>query len=489
MIRVARGVAALLVCLPVAASANSKTVRPRLDIVERPPMMEQPTAVLDSQVIYLNNCADGCTITPGDDDASMGVSSIASTTAHLTEFAWEPGEWAAIVKCVQEVYSPYNVTVTDVRPQSQFNMAIVAGKPEDIGYSAGAGGVAIVSGDCSPRQNSIAFAFADMADVFAQEDGGNRVYGECWVIAQEVAHIYGLDHEYAYVDDSSSACNDPMTYRDDCGGQKFFRNRPAFCGGFDQQPGCGLPPSFSCSSAQNSHARLLSIFGPGTPTTTPPDVSVVTPVPGGTIASNGAVAALASAQRGIAKVELWINGYKWAEKPGAAFGPQGQPATSYVMPLPSNLPDGVLDIVVKGFDDIGAEGDSTTVTATKGAPCADASTCAEGQKCEAGKCFWDQPTGVLGDDCTYPQFCVSGMCEGTSDKQICTQGCVVGSTDACPMGFDCVATSGNNGICFTQDSGGCCSTGGSSSSKAVYAQAGLALALVAFATRRRRRRR
>jgi MYXO-CTERM domain-containing protein len=148
-----------------------------------------------------------------------------------------------------------------------------------------------------------------------------------------------------------------------------------------------------------------------------------------------------------------------------------------------------MDITVKAYDDIEVETDSTTVTVTKGAPCADASSCANGQKCDAGKCFWDPATGELGDDCTYPQFCMSGMCEGTSDKQICTQGCVVGSTDACPAGFDCLQTNGNDGICFTKDSGGCCSTGGSTSSNGVYAQAGLALGIVAFAARRRRRRR
>jgi MYXO-CTERM domain-containing protein len=449
-------------------------------------MMPQPTAALEGQVIYLNNCAGGCTITPGMDDASMGKSEIATRTANLTEYAWNPGEWDQIVQCVKEVYSPYNVTVTDQRPASAFNMAIVAGAPEDIGYDPGAGGVAIVSFDCSPRQNSIAFAFASMADVFASEDAGNRVWGECWVISQEVAHIYGLDHEYAFLDDMSSACNDPMTYRDDCGGQKFFRNRAASCGEFGPaRPGCG--PNNTCSSAQNSHARLLNLFGPGTPLTTPPMVSVITPMPNTTVANGANIASSATAQRGIAKLELWINNYKWAEVKGQPFGQNGQGAGPYSMPLPGGVPDGVMDIVVKGFDDIGVEGDSATVTVTKGAPCADATTCATGQKCEAGKCFWDPPTGMLGDACTYPQFCQTGMCEGTSDKQICTQPCVVGSTDACPMGFDCVETSGTNGICFTQDSGGCCSTG-SSSSSAVYAHAFLAFGLVGFVARRRRRR-
>jgi MYXO-CTERM domain-containing protein len=493
MIRVPRGVAALLiVCSPLLASADVPThTIPRPTFRWAPPQAPAPTTAgaLAGQVIYLNKCENGCDIRPGTDDASMMVSEIATRTVHWDEFAWQPGEWDALMKCMKDVYSPYNVVVTDQRPASSFNMEIVAGAPQDIGLDGGIGGIALVSGDCSPRQNSIAFAFTSAIDTFAHEDGGNRVWGMCWTAAQEVAHIYGLDHEFSYVDDNSSACNDPMTYQFDCGGEKFFRNRAANCGGFDKQPGCGLPPNFSCSTAQNSHARMLTLFGPGTPTTTPPEVSILTPTAGGTIANGGAVAVNASAQRGIAKLELWINGYKWAEKEGNAFGPQGQTENGYVMLLPQSVPDGVMDITVKAYDDIEVETDSTTVTVTKGAPCADASSCANGQKCDAGKCFWDPATGELGDDCTYPQFCMSGMCEGTSDKQICTQGCVVGSTDACPAGFDCLQTNGNDGICFTKDSGGCCSTGGSTSSNGVYAQAGLALGIVAFAARRRRRRR
>jgi hypothetical protein len=485
MIRFARGVAALLLVGSVASADTA--FHPRLDVLARPAQSGVPTGVLSGQVIYLNNCAGGCTIIPGTDNAATGVSEIATRTANLTEFAWNTGEWDQIVQCVKDVYSPYNVTVTDQRPQSAFNMAIVAGAPADIGYDPGAGGVAIVSTDCSARQNSIAFAFASMSNTFAQEDANNRVWGECWVISQEVAHIYGLDHEYAFLDDGSSACNDPMTYRDDCGGQKFFRNRAASCGEFGPaRPGCG--PTNGCSTAQNSHAKLLNVFGPGTPTTTPPTVQVIYPTMGGTLVNGGAIAAIASAQRGVATLELWINNYKWGEVKGQPFGPNGQPSSQYSIPLPGGVPDGVMDIVVKGFDDIGVEGDSTTVTVTKGMPCADASTCAKGQRCDSGKCLWDAPTGVLGDKCTYPQFCMSGMCEGTSTKQICTQTCEVGTTEACPMGFDCVMTSGTDGICFTQDSGGgCCSTG-SSSSHAIYAHGLLALGALAFASRRRRKR-
>ena len=486
MIRIVRCLGVPLDILsPVVASAQSKAPHPQATYVVAPPQPNapKPTDVLTGQVIYLNNCAAGCTVKPGNEDASTMTSEIASKTANWTEFAWQPGEWEAVVQCVKEVYSPYNVVVTDQLPQSAYNMEIIAGDPNDIGLNSAIGGIALVSNDCSARQNSIAFAFTSSIDTFAQEDAGNRVWGMCWTAAQEIAHIYGLDHEYAYLDDMSSACNDPMTYRSDCGGEKFFRNRPANCGEFGPaRPGCG--PSNTCASAQNSHLKLLSLFGPGTPITTPPMVTI-TPPSGGTIASGATLIVNASAQRGIAKIELYINGYKWGEVKGHAFGPNGQTDNAYTITLPASVPDGVMDIVAKAYDDIGVETDSPTVTVTKGAPCADASTCAKGQQCDAGKCFWDAATGELGDKCDYPQFCTSGLCEGTSDTQICTQPCVVGSTDACPMGYDCVMTSGNDGICFTQSTGGCCNVG--SDSDAVYAHAFLALAVLGLIARRRRR--
>ncbi len=490
MIRFVCGVAALaLVSSAMVASAEPR-LPPRLDVVSKPPQAGVPEGVLSGQIIYLNRCSTGCALRPGqNDDAVQGVSAIATKTATVSEseYPWMPGEWDQIVQCVKQVYSPYNVVVTDQPPASAYNEIIVAGSPADIGYSPGAGGVAVVSYDCTARQNAVAFAFASATDTFAMEDNNSRVLGMCWVIAQETAHTYGLDHEFAWLDNGSSACNDPMTYLDNCGGQKFFRNRIASCGEFGPaRPGCG--PTNSCGSAQNSHARLLGILGPGTPITTPPMVSVITPTNGGTITNNGAIGVTATAQRGVARLELWINNYKWSETKGHGFGPAGQDNSPYSVPLPGGVPDGVMDIQIKAFDDIDVEGDSTVVTVTKGAPCADASTCAKGQMCSAGKCFWTAPTGVLGDACTYPQFCMSGMCEGTSTKQICTQSCVVGSTDACPKGFDCVMTSGTDGICFTQDSGGCCSVGSTGSSHAVYAHGVLALGVLAFAARRRRKR-
>lgn len=456
--------------------------------------------------LFLNNCENGgCQILPGDDDASKNQSSIATKAANMQPFPWADGEWEAVLQCVRDVYSPYAVTVTDQRPSTEFNMAVVGGTGEDIGYiDPNAGGVALVPTDCRPLSNFITYIFTNSStaglDVFASEDCGgcspqsqDRIYGACWVIAQETAHLYGLDHEFHFTDIGKSACNDPMTYLDDCGGQKFFRNNLATCGEFGPaRPGCGSDPNRYCSTQQNSHQLLLSNLGPGTPTTAPPEVSVLLPHAGDTIKQGAVVQSRASAQRGVAKVELYLNGFKWDEKPGADFGVRGQSATVYPFELPDNVPDGVIDIVVKAYDDIGAETDSEAIRVTKGKPCSDAATdCADGQQCDSdGRCFWDPPTGVLGDSCTYDQFCTSLLCAGTDDaNKQCSQSCTLGVSDACPSAdFECVDVGTTDGACLKKggDGGGCCSSGNTTVG-ALTLQGGMAFGVLAMVLRRRRR--
>jgi hypothetical protein len=317
-----------------------------------------------------------------------------------------------------------------------------------------------------------AFSFAN------HEPQDDRIYRICWTAAQETAHHFGLDHEYQFAD-GTSACNDPMTYREDCGGQKFFRNKGALCGE-DTVRAC------SCPGNQNSHAKILGIFGPGTPITTPPNISVLLPANGSTIGPSTVVQAMGDAQRGIAKVELYLNNHLWGQAPGAAFGALGQPPSVYALTIPSNVPNSVIDIQVKAYDDINVATTSSTVTVTKGAACTDATSCLKGQKCDQGKCFWDPPTGQLGDTCTYNEFCVSGVCQGTSDKQICTTTCIPGVSDSCMTGYQCVATSESAGICFPPDSGGgCCSV--EHEPRAIWVQFGLAGLVLGLVFRRRRR--
>jgi MYXO-CTERM domain-containing protein len=112
-----------------------------------------------------------------------------------------------------------------------------------------------------------------------------------------------------------------------------------------------------------------------------------------------------------------------------------------------------------------------------------------GQKCEAGKCFWDPPAGEIGDDCTYPQFCKSMNCQGEEGAMICTQNCIPGTSDACPDGLECVATGPSQGICYHGGGGGgCCSVSTEDGTAPLAVHGGIAMLLLGLMLRRRRAR-
>ncbi|HEY4176604.1 MAG TPA: hypothetical protein VGM90_07225 [Kofleriaceae bacterium] len=448
---------ATVATLATTGQASADPARPSLLVKDLPGAAAAvPATTLAGSTIFVNRCVGGCTVKPGFDNAPLDTSLVPNSTSTLAEYTNFTGtEWADIVQCVKEIYSPYNVNVTDQRPSSgAYEQIMVGGSPQSLGLPAGVGGIGSMLPGCTANGTGMAFAFTSAIDIFAQEAGGSRVYGMCWIIAQETAHNFGLDHEYSYVDDDSSACNDPMTYRADCGGQKFFRNRnahvgaTALCGNGDPSNAC------RCGDEQNSHEKLLAVFGPGQSTVAAPTVNVTLPSNMGQLAA--VVAAQAGSQRGVARVDWYFNGWKWGSSPGAMFGRTGQPApSSYQLTVPTRLPNSDYDIVAKAYDDLGTETVSATISATKGAACTAASTCLAGQKCDAGKCFWEQPTGEVGDSCTYNEACKNNLCAGTDSTKICTQSCVQADPMSCPADLVCNA---NGNVCFLPDGGGgCCS--------------------------------
>lgn len=441
-----------------------------------------PAHATPSSVLYLNRCVGGCTVHSGADDAKSDTSSIPTSPGDsvLTEWAWGDAQWNAVVQCVKEVYSPYNIEVVTDRPSDNvvYNEQMVAGLGGQLGRSD-AGGISPVEPCTVPATNVMTFTFANGWGPHGANPQQQQVWDICGVIGQESAHAFGLDHEWQYIDGKPS-CSSPMTYRPTCG-QQFFRNELAYCGEYAAR-------ACMCSDPQNSHLRLTAILGKGTPITAPPVVSVTAPANNATVGSGATVTAIASAQRGIQKVELAVNGYTWATVPGVAWGAaSGQPQASYQLQIPAEVPDGVMDLVVTAKDDLDIATSAPAVRVTKGSPCTSEATCLAGQKCDAqGRCAWDPATGVLGDACTYPQFCESGLCNGPVGGQMtCTQECVVAASDSCPMGYECIQNNGGVGLCLPQqaDNTGCCSTGSDAAAQSSL----LGVALLVVVRRKRRR--
>jgi MYXO-CTERM domain-containing protein len=487
------------------------------------PLPGPPAGAQISPYIYFTRCMGGCTITAGSgDDARSNKSSIPAAGSYtVAEFEnsfgqnstanpkgtclhadWSVGsptttcaadadctgafgagaicdtadwEWNQVIQCVKEVYSPFALnfvadTTVAMRPTTgvSYTMGVVGGMPTDVGLPLGFCGVASgrLAGDCSPHDNVLSFTFSNFN--CGTSNVRARVYDVCATASQETAHSFGLDHEFSFLD-GTSACSDPMSY-DHCG-QQFFRNKEAMCGAFGD--GNAMPPrQCLCGGTQNSHASILAVFGPGTSLIPAPTSSITFPADGATVTNNWNTVVSSGSQRGVAAVELWLNGYKWASKPGADFGTSGQPNPStYSLVAPNGIPDGGIKVVAKAFDDLGAEGDAT-ITLTKGALCTSDDSCnaaQPGMKCNtgaanatvaAGGCYWDPPAGNVGDKCTYNEFCLSGICQGPADGLICTQHCIMGVQDSCPANFECDQASDGQSYCFTAAPAGtgCCST-------------------------------
>lgn len=462
--------------------AGSASAAPNRRVTVEVPAAEVSHAA-PAHVLVLDRCRGGCNLPKSTTNNAQNLqSTIPQGGGPFTvgEFANSMGaigteadaEWAQVLACVQEVYSDFDIAVRDTKPtDSTYHLAIVAGLPGQIGLGSDILGIAPLASDCSPQDNVMSFSFAN-----AHPSGG-RVANLCWTVAQESAHAFGLDHEFQF-QDGSSTCSDPMTYRMDCGGQRFFRNKKATCGEFAAR-------ACKCGASQNSYAQLLDIFGPGATRVAPPTAKITFPL-AGTI-SFAVVQAEAGSQRGVDRVEVRLNGSPWASSKGLKFGPQGQANPgSYTITMPTDVPKSILDIVVRAYDDIGVYTDSPTVTVTNGAPCTSAAGCAPFQKCEAGKCFWDPPTGESGDRCEYAQFCVSNNCVDTSDGKYCTEPCdPADGAAACPNDLTCIESSPGAGLCLPAGDAGCCSTGRDRSNPAPFA--GLALVLGAWIMRRRAR--
>ena len=194
-----------------------------------------------SRTIYLNR--DGVTLRPGDNDSSRNISSVVTRPTEITPWEIDDDMWQETVDCMKGMYARFDVVVTDKDPGSVPHIeAVFGGHPNDVDLPDNVLGVSPFTTDCAIIENSIVFTFTDVI-----EDDPQVM---CEIMAQEIAHSYGLDHEML--------AEDPMTYLP-YAGNRAFQNEMADCGEYGERM-CGIEGSV-CRQRQNSVQLLEERLG------------------------------------------------------------------------------------------------------------------------------------------------------------------------------------------------------------------------------------
>jgi len=400
-------------------------------------------------ILYLNRCAGGCTVSPGSNDSRLDTTTIFDHTVTLSEFAHDDEVWDDMVACIRDVLRPYHVEVTeeDPGPDALYLEAMIAGDTTESGLGARVMGVSPIA--CTPLSHTISFTFANSHEPDARE--------LCETVTHEAGHTLTLDHEVR--------CSELMWWTTGgvCG-PKYFRNSKELCG--DEQP-----DECHCGGVyQNAHQILLDAFGPGEGAA-PPVVTIANPADGANVLSQFVVHAFASDERGIGRVGLYVNGWRWFGVEGHEWARRDDP---YILRTSSDLPDGILDVEVRALNDLGVA-TSDTRTLMKGAPCTSADTCLDGQYCEDGRCLWFPPTRSLGDDCVRDQDCTTLDCVDYAGASLCASECDPGDSSTCDDGYACIETAADTGFCWPSGGGGFCSAGPGSRPPWLALLVGLAL--------------
>ncbi|MBK9072708.1 MAG: hypothetical protein IPL79_17160 [Myxococcales bacterium] len=460
-----------------------------IQFVETPASAFAPGDV--ANVIYLNRCNDPeepCLVRASSrNDSTTDESTIPSQNSTLSAFDVDddgmtnPNStandelWDAYVSCVSDLFAPYDVVITETDPGTTAHTEIkTGGFASQIGYPPGSGvlGVAPGAAGCSPFRNSIVFVFANEHPA-AYANPTTMIEEMCAAAAQEAAHAFTLDHV--------GSCTDPMTYEGYCGTRKYFRNLDIRCGAFENnQPSfpSESPRDCKCGAPkQNAHKSLLGFFGAGVEPA-PPSLTITSPADGAALGagSDVTVALTSLHERGLNRIDVYVNGWLWGTNAGKSPEAQGTGAYTIILPkdvvgMPDTVPNGVIDLEVRAYNDLEGTPAIETITITKGAACTNAATdCAQGQLCESGKCFWNAPTLELGETCEYNQACTSASCQEAGGEMRCSQACNTISADSCPANFECLATAGSAGVCWPASKEGCagCAANGSSSGELAF---------------------
>lgn len=194
-----------------------------------------------TRLIYMNR--SGVTLRPGLNNSSLQTSSIIESMTEITPWEIDDEDWTATMDCMRDMFSPFDVQITDKDPGMTAHLeAVFGGHPNDVGLPDNVAGISPFTTNCSVIENSVVFTFTDVLP-----DDPRLM---CEIMAQEIAHSYGLDHQML--------ASDPMSYLD-YDGDRVFQDEDSFCGEFELRP-CGIGGNV-CRDTQNSVELLTQRLG------------------------------------------------------------------------------------------------------------------------------------------------------------------------------------------------------------------------------------
>ena len=201
-------------------------------------------ALGDTQIVYLNR--RGAILTPGANDSRTNRSSIIKAAANIPAWQTSTRDWNEVVDCVKGMFAPFNIDVVQNDPGDVPHIeSVIGGKSTDLGFPVGVAGLSPFTSRCDVIPNAIVYTFVESLP----SESPQLV---CEITAQEIAHSFGLDHQFL--------CTDPMSYQW-CEQDKSFQDEFSSCGEFEERS-CKVERMYDCGrSVQNSYQELAKRVG------------------------------------------------------------------------------------------------------------------------------------------------------------------------------------------------------------------------------------
>ena len=277
--------------IPFGVRATPRVVPQSAEDLAIGPRPPSAAGTAKTHTFFLNY--DGASVKSGFDDNS------ATDTSMFQEFAGNYAPYgdgakrAASFQAVLTDWAPYDVIITDKRPNGVYTMCI--NTPDNI-YGNGSGVLGVAPLDCNDSNGAnIVFAFHSDNDQFPAAT-------QATTMSQEIAHAFGLEHV--------SQPNDIMNPYNAGGDPKFLDQCLTLDGG-NIGIQCGQQHQQFCGgNQQNSHKELIWLFGESSPDTTAPTVQITSPADGAMFNAGAGfvITATATDDVAVSAVDLFNNG-------------------------------------------------------------------------------------------------------------------------------------------------------------------------------------